>query len=67
MSQVEFAERAGISQNAYNQYEHAKRRLSLEAAYALCDTYDLTLDWIYRGRTEGLPHQLALDFQKGAS
>lgn len=56
-AQGDFAARAGLKANAYNQYEMGKKRPSLEAAIALCDAYDLTLDWIYRGDASGLRYQ----------
>ena len=52
--QGEFAHRAGLKQSAYNQYEQGVNMPSLVAAHALCDTYHLTLDWIYRGETHSL-------------
>ncbi len=62
LTQGEFAEGAGIARHTYNQYENGKKRPSLETATALCDAYGLTLDWIFHGRVEGLPHQLARIF-----
>lgn len=59
LAQSEFAERAGLSRNAYNQYETGTNRPQLEAAFKLCDTYRLTLDWIYFGDNSGLRHDLA--------
>lgn len=57
--QNEFAERAGLATNTYNQYEKAKKRPSIENAMALCDAYNLTLDWIYRGDSSGLRYETA--------
>ena len=59
MAQGEFAERAGISRNTYNQYEQGVNRPQLEAAFKLSDTYRLTLDWIYFGDPSGLRFDLA--------
>lgn len=59
IGQSKFARRAGLAQNTYNQFERGKRRLSLEAAHALCDEYRLTLDWLYRGDLSSMPHALA--------
>lgn len=59
LSQGEFAKGAGLAANTYNQYENAKKRPSLEGAIALCEAYDLTLDWIYRGDPSGLPYRTA--------
>ena len=54
MAQNEFCRRAKIAANTYNQYEKGERRPSVENAIALCETYDLTLDWIFRGDPSGL-------------
>lgn len=59
LSQTEFCEAAGISQPRYSPFESGKRRLTLDAAMALVDRYNLTLDWLYRGDPSGLPMHLA--------
>jgi transcriptional regulator with XRE-family HTH domain len=59
VGQTAFAERARISATAYNQYETGKKRPSIENAIALCDTYGLTLDWIFRGDPSNLRYELA--------
>ena len=59
LQQQEFAERAGINASAYNQYERGKRLISIGHAHRLCDVYDLTLDWIYRGDPSNLRYQTA--------
>lgn len=58
LTQIEFAERAGLQQSAYSQYETGGKRPSVDTANALCDTYSLTLDWIFRGDPSGLPYRL---------
>ena len=55
--QQAFAERAAVNASAYNQYERGKRIISIQHALRLCDTYDITLDWIYRGDPSGLRQQ----------
>lgn len=57
--QNDFCEKAGIAPNTYNQYERGKKRPTVENAIALCETYDLTLDWIYRGDPSGLRYKTA--------
>ncbi|MGE3712223.1 MAG: helix-turn-helix domain-containing protein [Hyphomicrobiaceae bacterium] len=59
IAQNDFSSRAGITSNAYNQYEKGVNLPSLDAAHSLCDEYQLTLDWIYRGDPSGLRYQLA--------
>ena len=59
MGQYDFADRAGIAGNTYNQYEQAKKRPTIENALALCRAYGLTLDWVYAGDPSGLPYKVA--------
>lgn len=59
LTQSEFADKAGIARNTYNQWEKGKGRPQLDGAIALCHVYNLTLDWIYFGETSGLPYQVA--------
>lgn len=59
LSQGVFAERAGISQNTYNQYENGKQQPRVSFAISLCKTHHMTLDWIYRGDPSGLRYDLA--------
>ena len=54
-----FAASAGIPINTYSQYENGKRVPKLDFAIRLCDRYELTLDWIYRGDPSGLKYNLA--------
>lgn len=58
MSQVDYCARAGVNANTLSQNENAKFRPSLETAIALCDAYQLTLDWIYLGDPSNLPVKL---------
>ncbi len=58
LTQKEFATQAGVSENAYSQYKKAIQAPDLEQANKLCDTWGLTLDWIYRGDNSGLAPDL---------
>lgn len=58
LDQEDFGEGAGLSQPRYNQYETGKRLLTLAAAMMLCERYQMTLDWLYRGDPSGLPKRL---------
>ena len=60
VNQREFAMRAHLSQNRYNQYESGSRPLTIDAAHKICDEYGVTLDWLYRGDRSRLPHHLAI-------
>jgi transcriptional regulator with XRE-family HTH domain len=59
LGQNEFARRAGIASNTYNQYEQGKNVPRLDIANQICDEYGITLDWIYRGDISGLPLHIA--------
>lgn len=59
LTQTEFARRAGLGVAAWNNYEAARKRISIDAAIALCEVYKLTLDYIYVGDTSNLPYHLA--------
>jgi len=59
LDQQQFGTRAGLSQPQYNQFDKGKRLLTLAAAMKLCDAYNLTLDWLYRGDPSNLPYKLA--------
>jgi transcriptional regulator with XRE-family HTH domain len=63
LNQTEFCETASLSQPRYSPFESGKRRLSLDAALALVETYNLTLDWFYRGDPSGLPSHLATNIR----
>jgi len=57
-SAAEFCRKTGISTSAWNNYETGDRRINLDTAIVLCERFGVTLDWIYRGRIAGLPHEL---------
>jgi transcriptional regulator with XRE-family HTH domain len=46
--------RQQFNETQYNNWEAGLRRIPVEAAERLCDRYGLTLDFIYRGRMDGL-------------
>jgi transcriptional regulator with XRE-family HTH domain len=54
-----FAERAGMGQQTYGPFENAGRAISLEAAKKLRATYGISLEYIYFGKIEDLPHRIA--------
>lgn len=57
-SAADFCRKSGINPSAWNNYETGDRRISVNAAMVLCDRFGVTLDWIYRGRIVGLPHEM---------
>lgn len=63
LNKAEFADRAKISRTAYHNWEPRPGtkpigRPSIDEANRLCETYDLTMDWIYRGDRRHLPWEL---------
>lgn len=62
--QQEFGKRAGLTQSAYHHFESGDRCLTLRAALRMCETYGLTLDWLYRGDPSGLPYRLASELAR---
>ena len=55
---IDLAKTVGASASRWGNYMQAKRPLDIEAAIRLCNRYQLTLDWIYRGVSAGLPLEL---------
>lgn len=54
LSQRAWAEKHSFSPTQYNNWEIGTRRISVDAAEHLAETYGLTLDYIFRGRLDGL-------------
>jgi len=59
LSQAELCRRADLSRNTYNQWERGHGRPDVHYAIRLCETFGITLDWIFRGEIEGLSPELA--------
>jgi transcriptional regulator with XRE-family HTH domain len=58
LTQREFFRRANIAPNTGNQYVQGVERPLLENAIRLCEIYNLTLDYIYRGDPSGLRYEM---------
>lgn len=54
LSQKAWAEKHGFSPTQYNNWEKGVRRIPVDESERLCNVYGLTLDFIYRGRRDGL-------------
>jgi hypothetical protein len=54
VKQVDWCEKHNFNQSQWNNWEKGTRRISVDSAERLCETYGLTLDWVYRGRRDGL-------------
>lgn len=52
LSQADVCRRAGVSANAYNQWEKGRRLVNVFDAMKLADSLDISLDWIYRGEDD---------------
>ena len=56
---TEFRELLGIeSKAAWSYWETGEREIPTEIAIKICDKWDITLDWIYRGKLAGLRQDL---------
>jgi transcriptional regulator with XRE-family HTH domain len=66
LKQVDFCRRVGLSAQAWNNYESGLRLISIESAIKVCLATNVTLDWMYRGVTLGLPAEV-LDYLKRES
>lgn len=60
LNQRQFAKRARIGPNTWNNYETGDNRISLDQAFKLTDAYGVSLDWIYQGDAKAMPHDLML-------
>lgn len=58
LSQKAWAEKHGFNPTQYNNWEKGVRRIPVEAVDKLCDTYGLTMDFVYRGRRDGLAESI---------
>lgn len=59
LSKRDFAEGAGLTEQTYGPFENAKRPLTIEAAKKIRKAYGLTLEFMYFGKTDELPHRIA--------
>jgi plasmid maintenance system antidote protein VapI len=66
-TQAAFAGSIGVTPQAWTNYIKARDRMSLDTALRLCRRYSVTLDWIYRGNTYGMPAELVRRIEKVAS
>lgn len=59
LKKKEFAEKAGISEQAYGPWENARRQITYDGAKKIRKTYNLSLEFIYFGKIDDLPHKIA--------
>ncbi|PYE80375.1 helix-turn-helix protein [Pseudoroseicyclus aestuarii] len=58
LTQKAWAEKHGFNGTQWNNWEKGTRRIPVDEAERLCIVYGLTLDFIYRGRRDGLSESL---------
>jgi hypothetical protein len=56
--QAEICRRSGLKENAYSQFVNGQRRLTIDAAMKLRDTFGVTLEYLYAGDMKGLPYSM---------
>lgn len=54
LDQKAWAEKHGFQRGQYNSWERGVRRIPVEHAEKLADLYGLDLDFVYRGKRDGL-------------
>lgn len=59
LTKREFAERAGMGEQTYGPFENGVRPLSLVAAKKIRKAHGLTLEFMYFGKIDDLPHKIA--------
>lgn len=59
LMQQDFAARHNFNKAQNSHWETGFRRIPIASAEVLCDAYGLTLDFIYRGRRDGLSVNVA--------
>jgi transcriptional regulator with XRE-family HTH domain len=64
LNQATWCKLVGIEQQAWNNYERGRKRISIDQALKVCRFAGVTLDWIYRGVPSGsIPLELAIEIQ----
>jgi transcriptional regulator with XRE-family HTH domain len=63
MSQAEFSRFCDIGAPAWNHAETGDNRLGIDAATSVARRTGVTLDYIYLGNLNGVPHVLAIEIE----
>lgn len=61
MTAADLCRAIDVTQSRWSQYESGKRRITMDVALRLKQTYGISLDWIYAGDPSSLPQRI---FQK---
>lgn len=59
LSKREFAEKADMGEQTYGPFENGVRPLSLTAAKKIRKAHGLSLEFMYFGKMDDLPHRIA--------
>lgn len=59
LSSKDFSEMADVSAKSYSQWESGDIRISIDGAIKLREKYGISLDFIYTGRLDTLPSNVA--------
>lgn len=60
LNQTDFAKKVGVARNVWANVEGEFSRIGVDTALKLCDVFLVTLDWVYRGDDQLIPHGLAV-------
>ena len=59
LGSAEYAEQADVSPKSYSQWESGDFRISIDGAIRLHGRFGVSLDFIYLGVMDALPHKIA--------
>lgn len=59
LSKSEMADENGIDRTNYGRFETGTRMLPLEIGYRLAARYQVTMDWLYMGRSDHLSVEMS--------
>lgn len=63
LNPTEFTELIGVNYTRYLNWESGQRRLLPDEAIKLCEKFDVSLDFIYRGILSALPEKILKAWQ----
>ena len=64
ISQTDFCDLVGLPLRLWNNGERGASRLGLDSAIQVVERTGVDLDWLYLGRKDGLPVNLAIEISK---
>lgn len=69
ISDAELCRRIKIGTTAWANYKSmkSKNKLPVQVADRLCEEFNVTLDWIYRGKTALIPQEILQKLRKRAA